>query len=102
MLKSTNYQAFPLTPEKQKLLKEYFRLALLSKLSSSEGQRMSEIIEMTQKDKILEFWLSEADHIIGHKLNLIDENECKNQQAKLQEYLDAKYLEIKHLTSKHF
>lgn len=100
MLNETNYQAFLLTKEKQKLLQEYFHLALLEQLSHSQAERLAKIIDMTQFDPILEFWVNETDHIIGHRLNLIDENECKNQQAKLQEYLDAKYLEIKQPTSK--
>ncbi|MEA5573040.1 hypothetical protein [Calothrix sp. UHCC 0171] len=98
MLIDINNSSFSLTVENQQLIQEYFQLALLETLSESEAQRILEIIEMAQHDEFLSFWLNEADHLIGHQLNLIDENECKNQQAILQEYLDAKYLEIKQLT----
>jgi hypothetical protein len=99
MFKTTDNQAFPLTPESKKIIQEYFQLALLQQLSQSQAQRMSEIMEMVQSSEILGFWLNEADHLIGHKLNLIDENECKNQQARLREYLDDQYLEVKQFTS---
>jgi hypothetical protein len=102
MFKTTDDQAFPLTVESKKIIQEYFQLALLQKFSRSQAQRMSEIMEMIQSSEILCFWVNEADHLIGHKLNLIDENECKNQQARLREYLDAKYLEVKQFTSKKY
>ena len=98
MFKTTGNQ-IPLTPESKKIIQEYFQLALLPQLSQSQAQRMSEIMEMAESSEILSFWLNEADHLIGHKLNLIDEDECKNQQARLREYLDAKYLEVKQFTS---
>ncbi len=101
MFKTTDNQV-PLTPESKKIIQEYFQLALLQQLSQSQAQRMSEIMEMVQSSEVLGFWLNEADHIIGHKLNLIDENECKNQQARLREYLDAKYLEVKQFTSNKY
>jgi hypothetical protein len=98
----TNDNQVPLTPESKKIIQEYFQLALLQQLSQAQAQRMSEIMEMIQSSEVLCFWVNEADHLIGHKLNLIDENECKNQQARLREYLDAQYLEVKQFTSKKY
>ncbi|QSJ16400.1 hypothetical protein JYQ62_32510 [Nostoc sp. UHCC 0702] len=77
----------PLTHEQKNIIQEYCCLASLSSLSESEAQRIADILEIAQLDQIIDFFMTEADYYIGHNLNLIDENERKNIQAKLKEYL---------------
>lgn len=77
----------PLTHEQKKIIQEYCCLASLNTLSETEVQRIADILEIAQTDPRINFWITEADHFIGHKLNIINENEHKNLQARLREYL---------------
>ncbi|WP_373530227.1 hypothetical protein [Nostoc sp.] len=77
----------PLTHEQKNIIREYCSLASLSSLSEAEAQRIADILEIAQIDQILDFWMTEADHYIGHKFNLVNETEDKNLQARLREHL---------------
>lgn len=76
-----------LTQEQNNLILEYCCLASLSHLSEEEAQRIADILEIAKSDQILDFWMTEADHYIGHKFNLVNETEDKNLQARLREHL---------------
>ncbi|MEA5567501.1 hypothetical protein [Anabaena sp. UHCC 0399] len=76
-----------LTHEQMILIIEYLYLARLNSLSEQQTQRISDILEIAQQDPKIDFWLTEADQFIGQQLNLINEYEYKNLQAKLREYL---------------
>lgn len=76
-----------LTYEQMNLIREYLHLARLNSLSEQQTQRISDILDIAQKDSKIDFWLTEADQFIGQQLNLINEYEYKNLQAKLREYL---------------
>jgi len=62
---------------------EYCRLASRPTLSEVEADRMAEILESAQSDSLLDFLINEADHLLAHNLDLIDEYLIKNEQAKL-------------------
>ncbi|QHG20944.1 MULTISPECIES: hypothetical protein [unclassified Nostoc] len=91
----------PLTHEQKNIIREYCSLASLSSLSESEAQRIADILEIAQIDQILDFWMTEADYVIGHNLNLIHENEQKNFQARLREYLVTDCGGLKQITFRH-
>lgn len=80
------------TSEIDKLVSEYKKLISREQLSEDEADRMEEILESAGNDPVLDFWLTEADHHLGHQLGLLDEqsrNFYKDQQALLREYLEA-------------
>ncbi|MCC5640791.1 hypothetical protein LC593_34180 [Nostoc sp. CHAB 5844] len=76
-----------LTQKQKNIIREYCCLASLSRLSEQEAQRIADILEIAKIDQVIDFFMTEADHYVGHKLNLINENENKNLQARLREYL---------------
>jgi hypothetical protein len=96
--KLTNSIDLPLSLETRSIVQEYCYLATLNNLSEQQQERMVEILKVAEADSILDFWINEADHFIGHKLDLIDENSCKNQQARLREYLVTDYMEFTYIS----
>lgn len=67
------------------LVYEYCTLALQETLTESQAERLTEIFEKAQSDALLSFWIDEADHLIAHRLNLIDEEFVKQQQSRLRQ-----------------
>ncbi|MEO0686338.1 MAG: hypothetical protein AAFY76_15195 [Cyanobacteria bacterium J06649_11] len=86
-LKLMNSQKINLTREQRQTIQEYCYLAALKSLSEQQQERMEEILKIASEDEVINFLIAEADHFIGHKLDIIDETECKNYQAALREYL---------------
>uniref|UniRef100_UPI001177B1C7 hypothetical protein n=1 Tax=Calothrix rhizosoleniae TaxID=888997 RepID=UPI001177B1C7 len=83
----------PLTPEQKEIVNEYCQIAVLKNLTEKQAQRMQEILTIAQSDPTIDFFITEADHFIGHWLNIIDENQFKDQQAILSEYLETDYID---------
>ncbi|MEL6457434.1 MAG: hypothetical protein AAFQ91_04165 [Cyanobacteria bacterium J06621_15] len=77
----------PLSAELQKVIMEYYQLASVKYLSDTQANRLAEILNIAQKNPIVNFWIIQADYFINENLNLIDKDELKNKQAKLREYL---------------
>jgi hypothetical protein len=74
---------------------EYYNLALLSEVSEAESIRINEILDLATKDNLINFWLSEIDHLLGHRLGLLDDPNRKSyadQKAMLREYLGINYI----------
>lgn len=79
-----------LSPERMEIVREYCKLRLLPDLSEEQANRIAEILELADTDRIVDFLITEADHSLGHYLGLLDEasrHSYKNQQALLREYL---------------
>lgn len=77
------------TPEIMQIAQEYGRLAAIRNPSDAEANRLGEILEMASQDSVLSFWIEEADHLLGHDLGLLDEDDresYQNQQALLREH----------------
>ncbi|MEA5595739.1 hypothetical protein [Rivularia sp. UHCC 0363] len=87
-------QKIPLTRDQKQIIQEYCYLAGLKSLSEEQSEQMTEILVLAMEDKVIDFLITEADHFIGHKFNMIDEEECKNYQANLREYLLLDELEV--------
>lgn len=77
----------PLNAKFQKVILEYYQLASVKYLSDTQANRLAEILNIAQKNPTVNFWIIQADYFINKQLNLIDEDELKNKQAKLREYL---------------
>ena len=78
------------TPNLTNIVREYYQLRVLPNLSEQQADRIGEIMELATTDQVIDFWLTEVDHALGHALNLLDES-CRysyqDQQALLREYL---------------
>jgi hypothetical protein len=83
------------SPHLTKILEEYARISSQnSQISGEDEELMTEILEASQQYEILEFWLSEVDHILSHHQGDLDEDareSYKDQYAAFCEYaLDYK------------
>jgi hypothetical protein len=77
------------------IIYEYYELALLSELNEAESIIINEILDLATKDNLINFWLSEIDHLLGHRLGLLDDPNRKSyadQKAMLREYLGINYI----------
>lgn len=78
------------TPNTMKVVREYYQLRVLPNLSDQQADRIGELLELTKTDQILNVWITEVDHAVGHERNLLDQacrSSYKDQQALLREYL---------------
>jgi hypothetical protein len=77
------------TPELMNTIREYYQLRSLPNLSEQQEDRVGEILELATTNRVVDFWITEVDHALGHRLGLLDES-CRqsyqNQQALLREY----------------
>lgn len=83
-------ESLKLSQKVKKIVQEYRRLATRRHLSEQEADRMDEILVLADNEPALSFWIAEADHALGHSLELLTEenrNSYKNQQALLREHL---------------
>ena len=72
------------------LIREYYQLRVLPTLSNQQADRLGEILGAASDNGVLDLWITEVDHSLGHKLNLLDpacRRAYENQQALLREYL---------------
>lgn len=77
----------------KEMLLEYCELALKPSLTDTEQDRMAAILEQGAEDPVLGFWLDEGDHLVAHRLDLIDENLIKTQQDKFRSSLRQNWIE---------
>jgi len=72
-----------LTSKQKSLIKEYSELATRSKLSDSEAERMSEILEKAQSDDVLSLLINEVDSLTFQELNLFRFGEAGSYYIKI-------------------
>ncbi|GET42421.1 hypothetical protein [Microseira wollei] len=76
-----------------KLALEYAKLAALPNPSEQEADRLGEILALASDCEILSFWIVEVDRVLGHHLDLLDEDDresYKDQQALIRDYAGTK------------
>jgi hypothetical protein len=73
------------------IVREYAKYAVLPSLSEIQVERMNQILELAQKDSILDFWIGEVDHFLDHELGLWDPEYDRDQQSKLGEFLSVQF-----------
>jgi hypothetical protein len=91
-----NDEVEQLTLEQQKILKEYAKLATRPELSEWEVERMGEILELAESDKVLTLLMDEIDNWIGEEMNLFNDENIdywENQKARLKEFIGLDYPE---------
>jgi hypothetical protein len=77
------------TSEIMALALEYSQLAALPNPSDEESDRLADILGMATNDDILNFWLTEVDHCLGHHLGFLNEDHresYRDQQSLLREH----------------
>jgi hypothetical protein len=85
--------------EIMEIVREYARITYRCNhpRSEKEEQLIDDILKMAESDGVLEFWLSETDHILGHLQGNLDEDareSYKDQYAVLREYLGEDYFDF--------
>lgn len=61
-------------------VQEYYELGSRQELSESEADRIEWILIQASNDPILDFWLSEMDYCLGHRLEAMRRmNDLKQQ-----------------------
>jgi len=68
---------------------EYSELASTPFRSEDQNDRLGQILEAATQSEILDFWVTEVDHFVGHYMGLLDSDHrklYKDQQACLAEY----------------
>lgn len=87
------------TQDYAELLADYQELALCRELTDEAADRLDQIYAEAEDHPMLNFLLTELDHVINCRLGLLDGeavNGYKDQQAWLRERLEQKPLENNH------
>lgn len=85
--------------EIMKIVHEYARITYRCNhpRSEEEEELIDDILKMAETNGVLEFWLSEIDHILGHLQGNLDEDareSYKDQYAVLREYLGEEHFDF--------
>lgn len=76
------------------LVAEYKDLSRLPSLSKANELRLAEILELSISDEVLDFAISEVEHIIGHEFDVLDMKKIGDDQALLRERIGTDIPEI--------
>lgn len=74
------------------VVSEYFTLSVLDQLSEQQANRIVDILNQAEQDPLLSFLLDEADHAIGHLVNLINVEETREEQEELRRAIDRNWI----------
>lgn len=77
------------------ILLEYYQLTSMACLSEEQQERLQQILDLAGCSEGMAFWLAELDHVISHKLGVLDSDKIesyKDQQALLREYLTSEVI----------
>jgi hypothetical protein len=81
------------SPRLMDVVVEYARLNGSTQLTIEDQDLLDRILEAAQENELLDFWLSEVDHILSHQQGDLDEDArefYKDQYAVLREYIGMK------------
>jgi hypothetical protein len=90
------------TAEMPDLAREYYQLRMLPTLNDGQIDRLGEILEQAMHDRQLDFWLTEFDHTLGHKLGLLTPERrevYENQRSLLREHMGTDAISRLHSAS---
>lgn len=76
----------------REIVLSYCQLAIQTQLSNDEAEQLDDILAAAEGDSLLSFLIDEADHMVAHLHNLIDEDDIAAQQQKLQTRLNEVWL----------
>jgi hypothetical protein len=81
------------SPMLMNVVVEYARLNRSTQLDLEEQELLDRILEAAQENELLDFWLSEVDHILSHQQGDLDEDArefYKDQYTVFREYAGMK------------
>mgnify|MGYP001793608603 FL=1 len=78
--------------EHRDLIQTYCQLSVQPALSNSDTTRLDAILATAETDPLISFLLDEADHMLAHLYNFIDDRDIAEQQHKLQTSLSDAWL----------
>lgn len=81
-------------PKVSSLIDEYCRLSQKSGCSELDDDRLQEILDQACEDRYLNFWLLEANHILGHRQNCLDD-ECRDSYDESKSVLRKEFQRLK-------
>lgn len=71
------------------VIHEYCTLSVQPALTDTQAERLAEILQKSQSEPLLSFWIDEADHILAHALGLLNKEFVEKQQCKLEKKIDS-------------
>lgn len=74
------------------LIQDYCQLSIKTALNDTDTHRLDTILAKAETDPLISFLIDEADHMLAHLYNFIDENDITQQQQKLQTCLSEAWL----------
>jgi hypothetical protein len=79
-------------PDILNLAQEYYRLRVLPTLGEQQADCLGEIVAQAARDRRLDFWLTEIEHSLGHRLELLTaarRHVYEDQRSLLREHLGS-------------
>ncbi|MBT9313275.1 peptidoglycan-binding domain-containing protein [Leptothoe kymatousa] len=76
----------------REIVLRYCQLAVQPQLDQLEAEQLDTILATAERDPLLSFLIDEADHMVAHLNNLIDDGDIADQQQKLQTCLNQAWL----------
>ena len=76
----------------ENIVTEYFTLSILNSLTEQQANRTANILSKAEADPLLSFLIDEADHAVGHLLNLLDVDETRAEQEVLRRKIDKNWI----------
>ena len=77
----------------QATIRKYCALRLQPSLTDADADFIAELLERAQSEPTLCLLLDEADHILAHQKDLVDERAIQAQQAKLREAIEREWFD---------
>ncbi|MEA5462262.1 peptidoglycan-binding domain-containing protein [Leptothoe sp. PORK10 BA2] len=76
----------------RELIQAYCQLSVQPNLSDRDTARLDAILATAETDPLISFLIDEADHMLAHLYNFIDDADITEQQEKLQTCLSDEWL----------
>lgn len=76
----------------REVILSYCQLSMQPLLSEQDAEQLDAILAAAETDPLLSFLIDEADHMVAHLCDLIDEGAIAEQQQKLQACLSETWL----------
>lgn len=76
----------------RQVIQSYCELSVQPSLSDRDTAHLETILANAETDPLLSFLIDEADHMLAHLYNFIDDGEIADQQEKLQTCLSEAWL----------
>lgn len=80
------------TPDRFTLAQEYYLLRVLPTLDDQQADRLGELLDQALDDRWLDFWITEIEHSLAHRLALLTADRRQNyedQRSLLREHLGS-------------